>query len=80
MTNALFPSEMNDVKRETGRPCMVFSLCVSVVSGTKSESSSDSDLLAVHTGMDHACVKVKVRFAVEKEKINHEGGKSTWRH
>lgn len=80
MTNALFPSEMNDVKRETGWPCMVFSLCVSVVSGTKSESSSDSDLLAVHTGMDHLCMKVKVRFAVEKEKINHEGGKSTWRH
>ena len=80
MTNALFPSEMNDVKRETGRPCMGFSLCVSVVSGTKSESSSDSDLLAVHTGMDHLGMKVKVRFAVEKEKINHEGGKSTWRH
>ena len=48
---------------------MGFSLCVSVVSGTKSESSSDSDLLAVHTGMDHPCMKVKVRFAVEKGKV-----------
>ena len=47
---------------------MVFSLCVSVISGTESESASDSDLLAVHTGMDHPCMKVKVRFAVEKRK------------
>ena len=45
---------------------MVFSLCVSVISGTESESASESDLLAVHTGMDHPCMKV--RFAVGKGK------------
>ena len=68
ITDALFFAEMNEPKRETGRPCMVFSLCVSVISGTESESASDSDLLADHTGMDHPCMKVKVRFAVGKGK------------
>lgn len=66
ITDALFFAEMNESKRETGRPCMVFSLCVSVISGTESESASESDLLADHTGMDHPCMEV--RFAVGKGK------------